>query len=472
MSSKYGILLAVSSLPSNHGIGDFGDNAYRFISFLKDYNYSYWQVLPLNPLGPGNSPYMSTCSEAIEPLYISLDCLVKDGYLKDVPNYRKSSSRVDYQKVKKFKYKYLYKAYLSFIKDNQYKLDNFIKDNKWVKRYALFTYLRVKNNLVSWPNWDEKDKFYNEKKGFIKGKEKQCYFYVFLQYIAYKQYKKLYKFAKENDIKIIADCPFYVGIDSTDCYFNKDLFMFDENYHPTLVSGCPPDDFSDDGQLWGTPIYNFEKMKEDNYSFLVNRLGYIASTCDYLRLDHFRAFDTYCVIPGDDKNARRGEWVNGPSYDFFRCLYKKYPSINLIAEDLGELLDSVHALRDYYYLPGMYVTQFTMFDEKEPKSDNKILYSGTHDNNTLKGWLHSLSKAELKIIKKKLHVKSHLLDALFSYAWNMPSKLSIFPLQDILGLSEKSRMNTPGTLGSPNWEYKLKDFDFINHIKYGFKKEK
>ncbi len=283
--------------------------------------------------------------------------------------------------------------------------------------------------------------------------------------IAYEQWNKLKKYANKKGIKIIADCPFYVGIDSTECWLNKEQFHLNENFEPTIVSGCPPDAFSDDGQLWGTPIYDFEKMKKTNYELLVHRIGHLASICDILRLDHFRAFDTYCVIPGKDENARRGEWKIGPRNEFFDELYKHYPNINLIVEDLGELFDSVRTLRDHYKLPGMYVIQFNIFDINQNSNYNQIVYSGTHDNQTLKGWLKSLPEANKEFLKDRFNT-SNVLKALYSYIYNLPSLITIFPLQDLLALDDKARLNSPGTMGSPNWEWKLKDMSFTKLLKF------
>lgn len=471
MEDKYGVLLAISSLPGRHGIGDFGSAAYRFIDWLVAHNYRYWQVLPLNPLGPGNSPYMSTCSEAIEPRYICLDDLTKKGLLRRVPSFRSRSVRVDYDKVEKYKERYLYKAYENYIRKYGYsKLNKFKKDNDWAVPYAIFIHFRRKNGLYCWNTWIfEEDKLYDVNKGYPKGTEKECDFYVWCQMIVYKQWNKLWKYATKKGIKIIADCPFYVGIDSTDCWTHKDQFMFDEKYNPTLVSGCPPDAFSDDGQLWGTPIYNFEKMKQDNYKLLVHRIGYLATTCDYLRLDHFRAWDTYCVIPGEDTNARRGVWWEGPRYSFFDELYRQYPNINLIAEDLGDLFQGVHDLRDHYNLPGMYITEFTVFDYSNPSKPTQIVYPGTHDNQTLKGWYNSLSEENINFLKNRFPGNDDLLSTVFWWTWNIPSKMTIIPLQDLLALDDRARMNYPGTVGSPNWEWKLKNMAWRNHIVYGNK---
>ena len=296
--------------------------------------------------------------------------------------------------------------------------------------------------------------------------EDEINFHVWCQFIALNQWNKILKYSNKNGIKIIADCPFYVGLDSVDCYLNKDEFMLDEHYQPTVVSGCPPDGFSEDGQLWGTPIYNFEKMKENKYSFLINRIACLASRANLLRLDHFRAFDTYCVIPAGDENARRGEWRIGPRNEFFDALYEKYPNIQIIAEDLGMLFDSVHELRDFYHLPGMRVIQFCIFEELED-NNNIILYPGTHDNQTLFGWLKSLNKEQISILRKKFKHPKDLYGAVFNYVWNMNSLITVVPLQDLLKLDDKARINAPGTVGDHNWTFKFKDMSWVNNIKYG-----
>jgi len=472
MESKYGVLLAVSSLWSRHGIGDFGKSAYKFVDWLKKHNYKYWQVLPLNPVGPGNSPYMSTCSEALEPRYIDLDALVKEGLLNKVPDFHKNSVSVDYAAVEKFKEKYLWKAFRKYKKNNNLKAFNAFKKQNvdWVIPYSIFISLRRKNGLYCWNTWIfDEDKVYDFSKGYPQGHEEECEFYIWCQMVAYKQWFKLWKYAKKQGLLVIADCPFYVGIDSTDCWTNKDQFLFDEKFNPTLVSGVPPDCFSEDGQLWGTPIFDFKKMKENNYKLLVNRIGKLATTCDLLRLDHFRAWDTYCVIPGTDENARRGEWWVGPRTEFFDELYRQYPNIQLIAEDLGDLFQGVHDLRDHYNLPGMYITEFTVFDINQTSKVTQIVYPGTHDNQSLVGWYKTLPQENINFLKNRFAGAKDLIQAMFDYTWNLPSLMTIVPLQDLLGLDDRARMNYPGTVGSPNWEWKLKDASWMKRIIRGNK---
>lgn len=455
MKKNVGVLLPVSALPGNHGIGDFSAYAYQFIDWLKEHHYHYWQILPLNPLGPGNSPYVTICSEAIDIRFISLDDLVEQGLLKSVPEFKKNATSIEYEEVLSFKDKYLRKAF----KKSTYNLYRFKKENPWSVEYAKYLVLKKLNNDLAWNKWTNFD-IPNEQLEEID-------YHIWCQYLAYKQWNKIVNYARSNNIFIIADCPFYVGLDSVDCYLHQDEFILDENHNPTLVSGCPPDAFSDEGQMWGTPIYNFEKMKENNYSFLINRISFLASHCHYLRLDHFRAFDTYCVIPAEDENAKRGEWKIGPRTEFFDELYRRHPDIKLIAEDLGILFDSVHELRDYYHLPGMRVIQFCIFEELED-NDNIILYPGTHDNQTLYGWLKSLDKEQIKTLKEMFKNPKDLYGAIFNYVWKMKSLITIFPLQDLLKLDDKARINSPGTVGDHNWTFKLKDMSWTNRIKYGY----
>jgi len=473
MENKYGVLLAISSLPGDQGIGDFGKSAYEFADFIKEKGYRYWQILPINPVGPGNSPYMSTCSEAIEPRYIDLNWLIKKGLLTSVKKLPKTE-KVDYYNVWEFKKPYLEKAFKNFMKHPFRGYKKFKKDNPWVYPFSVFTYLREAKSFSIWNTWEpELVNYYDNHKNeeLLEGHEEECEFNIFCQFIAKLQYEKLRKYLKEINLTLIADCPFYVGIDSVDCWLHKEQFVMDGKYSPTLVSGCPPDAFSDDGQLWGTPIFDFEKMKQDGYKFLRDRIGFLATTCDYLRLDHFRAWDTYCIIPAEDINARRGKWVVGPREEFFDELFKAYPGINLIAEDLGDLFQGVHDLRDHYNFPGMHITEFTVFDETNPSKDTQIVYPGTHDNETIQGWLGNLPDQNIEYLKKKFGDNVDLFEAMFNFTWNIPSYMTIFPLQDLMRLDNYSRMNYPGTIGSPNWEWKLKDNSYKEKVKYGFNRQ-
>lgn len=453
-----GILLAISSLPGNHGIGDFGDAAYRFIDFLSDHGFNYWQILPINPLGPGWSPYTTTCSEAIEYRYICLDYLKKEGWITKLDKYSANSKIARYEKAGEFKEKVLRKAYKAFITKRPRGLKRFMEENPWVIKYATFMIFWNKNDKKPWNEWPKEEKFYFDKhKTYPTTYKDEVLYLVFTQFIAYKQWNKLMNYAHKKDVSIIGDIPFYVGYSSTDCWINRKYFNLDDNFIPTKIAGCPPDAFSETGQLWGNPTYNFDKLKEDNYSFLINRIKSVFKLCDVLRLDHFRAFYSYYSIPGGAKDAKIGEWVLTPGYEIFDELFRQLPGAKIIAEDLGFMTQEVYDLRDHYHFPGMNVLQFTTFDNNFRDNGDMVVYSGTHDNETLRSWFESLSDHERGVIAWNIHAdpNKELLPQFLEYALNKPARLNIIPLTDYLLLDNSVRFNTPGTVGSPNWEWKL-----------------
>ena len=286
-----------------------------------------------------------------------------------------------------------------------------------------------------------------------------------MQYVAHHQWKAILRYARNKGIKIIADMPFYVGFDSVECWINRQYFLLDENNVQLFEGGCPPDAFSDVGQKWGSPIYNFDKLKEDHYSMLIDRTAFLANMCDLLRLDHFRAFDTYYVIPYGMPDAKIGEWKIGPRESFFDEIYRRYPNIHLIAEDLGDLFPSVLELRDHYHLPGMYIVEFTIFDNEE-STPNTIVYPGTHDNETLMGWFMGRENWQYDHLKWKTNCydNEHLFEAVWDYILARPSLMTIFALQDLLRLGNEARINTPGVIGYPNWSWKVKDFGFTKKV--------
>lgn len=469
MDKNLGILMAVSSLPADHGIGDFGDCCYRFIDWLAMNKYKYWQVLPLNPLGPGYSPYMSSCSNALEYRYISLDLLARQGLLTKVPEFQKDATSVDFYAVGEYKKKYLYKAYKKFMKAHPETIHKFKYREPWVSKYATFEVFKWKNENKQWNEWPEEYRDYylnhnNPPKSMID----DINFVIFMQYVALRQWKKVLKYAKKKGILVICDMPFYVGFDGVECWLNRDQFSIGPDNKLFEVGGVGPDAFSDIGQLWGTPIYNFERMKQDGYKLLTDRVGYLMNLCDYLRIDHFRAFDTYYVIPAGEETARNGEWKIGPREEFFDKLYERYPGIKLIAEDLGDLRPEVLELRDHYNLPGMFISEFTIFDTKAESTNNTIVYPGTHDNETLYGWFLNRSHDEIEFLKWRVNDYNYdtLFDTIVKYIYDTPSLMTIFQLQDVLKLDNSARMNLPGTVGAPNWTWKVKDFSWIRDVKY------
>lgn len=468
---KSGLLLAISSLPSQFGIGDLGKSAYEFVDILKQANTKIWQVLPLTPLGFGNSPYQSSSSFAGDEIYISLEKLADYGLLEQssLKSLNVNSDKVEYELVRNFKDNYLEEAFSNFqsSKDKfEQEYNNFIAQNSWVKNYAIFKAFRKANNNQAWNFWPQ------EYKNWIKDKaieldqfQNEIDYQIFLQFIFYKQWFELREYANQNNIEIMGDLPIYLGFDSADVWEHQDIFLLDENLNPSFVAGVPPDFFSETGQLWGNPLYDWDKLKETNFDFWIDRLNGNFKLFDIVRIDHFRAFDTYWKIPAGEKTAINGEWVEAPGYDFFDTVYKRIPDANIIAEDLGDLRPEVLELRDHYKLKGMKVFPFH-FDLKTARfveDSNIIAYSGTHDNNTLKGWyFDELNRYQRKLLKKYFKANDrNIFRKIIKYLLNCDAEYVILPVQDVLELDGSARLNTPGTVGSPNWQWKLVDFDLL-----------
>lgn len=466
---KAGILQAISSLPSRHGIGDFGRSAYQFIDMISDAHARIWQILPINPLGFGNSPYQPYSSKAIDEIYISLELLQKDRLLPlNIKTFNRQATRVDYDGVRAFKMPLLYKAYQKFNREKRKGLKSFVRKQKWVYNYAVFRALKEANGMRLWTEWPDAHKnWIKDKQLDLTPYEDQINFHIFLQYQALKQWRRLRAYAHKKNIEIMGDIPLYVGIDSDDVWTNQDEFLLDEYGNPTFVAGVPPDYFSVDGQRWGNPLFNWEKMKENGYQFWISRLSYNAELFDIIRIDHFRGFDTYYKIPASCPTAREGEWILGPAYDFFDTIFKVLPQIHIVVEDLGDLRPEVHELRDHYYFRGMNIMTFSFNPNKiKPDQDhpNMIVYTGTHDNQTVVGWLEEMTAeafnetASYLVLTLNYDEDEPLHDKFLRYTMENIAEWAIIPTQDILGLDGTHRMNTPGTVGSPNWEWKLASF--------------
>lgn len=459
--------MPLSALPGRHGIGDLGESAYHFIDDIKKCGFKIWQILPLNPLGYGNSPYQPYSSFAGDPIYINLDILVEQGLLEKVIDFHSLDSSVEYEEVRLFKEIYLKKAFYNFKPDENY--NKFVKSAFWLNDYAEFIAKKRENDDKAWIEWNS-SKLYDDL-------QKSIRFNCFKQYVFYRQWQRVKCYANDNGIQMMGDMPFYVGIDSADVFYNRDSFLLDETGHPTCVAGVPPDYFSEDGQLWGNPIYDWNHLKMNGYKLWVERLKWNSLLFDIIRIDHFRAFDTYWKVPAGEKTAKNGEWVLGPAYDFFDYIFKKLPDIDLIAEDLGDLRPEVHVLKDHYKLLGMKIVQFSFGDEEKEKHyqmpEYSIVYTGTHDNQPLKGWYHDLDGNEKKRIKNilmKLNCKGHdTIEKLLDYTLKCDSRIAILPMQDILKLGNDTRFNTPSTIGYPNWCWKLSNFNeferYLNKIK-------
>ena len=463
---KCGILLPVSSLPSEHGIGTFGIEAYNFIDFLKLAKQSYWQVLPLGPTSYGDSPYQSFSSFAGNPYFIDLNILKEDGLIEneDLNEISKLDGNVDYGAQYYYRFNILKKAYSNFEKTKQYK--EFVKKNSyWLDDYALFMTLKKQHDDKSWNNWNNEYKFYNKKvlTKFYKENEYDVDFWKFIQFEFNKQWSKLKEYANESNIEIIGDIPIYVAYDSADVWSNVTEFQLNEDLEPIDVAGCPPDAFCEDGQLWGNPLYNYKLMKENNYSWWVKRMNKASELYDIVRIDHFRGFEAYYSIPYGSVNAKVGKWKKGPGYDLFKTIEQEVPNVKIIAEDLGFLTEGVYKLLKRTGYPGMKILEFA-FDLKGDSeymphnyTPNCVVYTGTHDNLPLRAWYNELKEEEKHYVKEYLMLtdESKVCDSMIRIALASIANYTIIPLQDYLGLGEEARINTPST-AEGNWTYRIK----------------
>lgn len=458
---KAGILLAISSLPSRHGIGDFGETSYAFIRRLKKAHMKIWQILPLNPLGYGNSPYQPYSSKAMEESYISLDILKKEGLISHAPDFNADSQYVDYVAVRAFKRPYLEEAFKNFKRNDEYIQFSRLK---WVYEYAVFRTLKRHNDEKMWLEWPlDQQKWIHNHEYDLSAYKDEIDLEIFIQYQLVSQWLSLKQYAAKQGIELVGDLPIYVGIDSLDVWANQDSFLLDDKSHPTFIAGVPPDYFSPTGQRWGNPLYDWQKMRQNHFSFWIDRLSYCAMLFDHVRIDHFRAFDTYWKIPVECPTAVDGEWVEAPGYEFFDTVFSRIENISIIAEDLGDLREEVLELRDHYKLPGMKVVQFE-FDGKTCQGDkeNCIAYTGTHDNQTIKEWYKAQSsafKARSSRTFKKLGIEYRKAsEKMLAYTCLLKANWAILPMQDILDLGDEARMNIPSTIGSPNWQWRMQDF--------------
>lgn len=476
MKKNLGVLLSVFSLPSKYGIGDFGKEAYKFVDYISKYKVDYWQILPLTPTSYGDSPYQSFSSFAINPYFIDLDNLIDEGYLqKDEVEVLPYKETIDYNFLYNTRLNLLKKAYARFKVNDFNKLEEFENDNLyWLFDYCLFMVLKDLNGQKGYLDWDEKYRYYNEEtKNFILNNYyDELEFYSFIQYIAHKQYLKLKKYASNKGIKIIGDLPIYVSMDSADVYSHRDLFYLDDRNRPYLVAGVPPDYFSKTGQLWGNPIYNYENIKNDNdYLYWRMRIYFASRLYDVIRLDHFRGFEAYYAIKYPAKDAINGTWYKAPGYEMLSKFKEVNKNVRFIAEDLGFLTKEVLALKAKLHWPGLGIYEFA-FDVNDKKfknvylaenmTYNEIGYIGTHDNNTLKGFLNNdVDSKTFKHIKENLKVKTkkEAFDKMLENLAKSKTRLAIYTLQDLLEQDEKSRINTPNKLG--NWTYRLP----LNYLK-------
>lgn len=463
-----GVLMPISSLPSPYGIGTMGKAARKFIDFLNEAGQKYWQILPICQTSYGDSPYQSFSSFAGNPYFIDLEILCSEKLLKKSEcesfDWGGSERYVDYGMMYQSRYALLKLAYARFVKAVPEDYAVFCEaESRWLEDYALFMALKDANGGVSWSNWEEDIKR-REPKAMDQARKAYASdidFYKMLQYLFFKQWRDLKAYANGQGIDIIGDVPIYVAMDSADVWANPSLFYLDEELNPIEVAGCPPDAFSADGQLWGNPLFRWDAMKEEGYAWWTRRIAAVSKLYDIVRIDHFRGFDSYYAIPAKDDTARNGHWCEGPGMDLFRTLEEKLGKLPIIAEDLGFLTPSVLQLLKDSGFPGMKVIQFA-FDSREDSDylphnypTNCVVYTGTHDNDTVLGWMKTAPKKSVKFAKEYLNLTKEegYNWGMMRAAWSSVADYAIVPMQDLIGLGSEARINTPSTIGE-NWKWR------------------
>ncbi len=465
-----GILLHPSSLPSRGGIGDFGPAAYRFADFLASARQGIWQVLPLGPLGYGNSPYSATSAFAGNPLLISLERLADHGWIdrSKIDNLPSASGPVEYERIFAQKLPLLFEAAHGFLRsgsgDALRRFGAFRVENAWwLDDFVLFDALRARQKLECWNRWPQ-DLAQREPSALEKARqelEDDLRVRSALQFAFYEQWQALRRYCAERAIRIVGDVAIFVNHDSADVWTHRELFRLNDQLEPEVVAGVPPDFFSKTGQRWGNPLYRWDVMKTRGYQWWIERLRWATQNCDYIRLDHFRGFDQFWEIPAADATAVNGRWVDGPRDDLFVKLREALGGLPFFAEDLGYITPEVHALRDRLQIPGMAVLQFGFGDEGAHmylphRAEGKVIYTGTHDNDTVAGWWRSgAAEHERRNAEAYLgRCDDGIHWAFIRGAHCSPAGLSIIPLQDVLGLGSEARMNTPSLHGG-NWRWRF-----------------
>lgn len=465
---RSGILMSISSLPSEYGIGTMGKEARKFVDFLVKAGQTYWQILPVCPTSYGDSPYQSFSSFAGNPYFIDLKLLCKDRLLtkQECESYfwGKKETEADYGVLYENRYDLLKKAYIRFLAKEPEDFLSFCEEEAdWLDDYAVFMALKDAHGGRAWGEWERELRF-REAGAMDAAKNRHAdkiRFYKMLQYLFFKQWRGLKEYANQNGIQIIGDVPIYVSMDSADVWANPGQFYLDGDLRPVEVAGCPPDAFSADGQLWGNPLFRWDVMKQDGYGWWIRRIRAMSRLYDVVRIDHFRGFDSYYAIPAQAQTARIGMWREGPGMDLFRALEQTLGKLDIIVEDLGFLTPSVLKLVQDSGFPGMKVLQFA-FDPREESdylphnyNSHSVVYTGTHDNDTTMGWVKTAPKECVNFAKQYLNLTKEegYNWGMARGAWASVSDLAVVPMQDLLGLGSDARMNTPSTLGG-NWTWR------------------
>lgn len=478
---RNGMLLPIASLPSPYGIGGFSKEAYEFIDLLEETGQKLWQILPLGPTSYGDSPYQSFSTFAGNPYFIDLDTLAEKGWLTkeacEASDYGDNESYIDYGRIYNSRFVLLKQAFLNSDILSDEKFTEFCKANQhWLPDYALYMALKNQNDGKSWIEWEEEIRLRKPEavECYKKELEEECNFYEFLQYEFHEQWTKVKEYAHKKGIQIVGDVPIYVAFDSADTWANPELFQLDEKNLPLGVAGCPPDAFSATGQLWGNPLYNWAYHKKTGYDWWLKRIAYCFDLYDIVRIDHFRGFDEYYSIPYGDETAVNGHWEKGPGMDLFDTVQEKLGELDIIAEDLGFLTESVFQLLKDSGYPGMKVLQFA-FDPSEDSDyltykyqRNCVVYTGTHDNDTTAGWFEKLSDGDREVALRYMNSfytpKEEQHWDLIALAMRSTADTCIIPVQDFLGLGSEARINMPSTLGD-NWKWRMTKGAFSEELK-------
>ena len=471
MTRSSGILMPMSALPSPYGIGTMGKAAYEFVDFLKAAGQKYWQLLPMGPTSYGDSPYASFSTFAGNPYFIDLDMLVEEGLLKktDLKGIRWSvkKDRVDYGLIFQSRFKVLRKAFQNGRESLQEEIAAFRWENAgWLEDYALFMAVKGKFNLAGWTQWPDEDIRLHKPEAVEKyGRElkEEVDFYVFMQFLFFRQWEALRTYAKEAGVQFIGDIPIYVAMDSADVWSAPQYFQLDGENVPTEVSGVPPDAFTEDGQLWGNPLYDWDAMAADGYGWWIRRIDGARKLYDVIRIDHFRGLESYWAVPYGAETAKEGQWRPGPGMKLVGVLASWFHDLSFIAEDLGYVTPEVKALLADSGFPGMKILEFAFDAHGESDylphrcTSNSVCYMGTHDNDTVQGWLETMSEDDLDFASRYMHITEDE-----GWCWGLirtgmatASNLFVVQMQDVLELPAGCRMNTPGT-SSGNWQWRMR----------------
>ena len=464
-----GVLMPVFSLPSPYGIGTLGKAAYAFADFLHAAGQRYWQLLPLGPTSYGDSPYQSFSTFAGNPYFIDLDLLAEEGLLDKedlaAADWGNDPRYVDYGKIYEVRFDLLRRAFLRGRERDREAVERFQAENPWLKNYALYMAVKAHFGMKSWLEWPDEAIRVRAPEAvarYEKELAEDVAFYTYLQYLFFKQWGELREYIHSLGIRIIGDLPIYVAMDSADVWAEPEFFQLGEGNIPTEVSGVPPDYFSADGQLWGNPLYDYDRMRQDGFGWWIRRVEGASRLFDVIRIDHFRGLESYWAVPYGAETAREGRWRKGPGMDLVGVLTQWFHGLDIIAEDLGFLTPEVHQLLRDSGLPGMKVLEFA-FDAREPSNylphtyeRNCVCYVGTHDNETVMQWREQADRADVTFARKYLG-----LNEAEGFHWGMirggmssVADTFVAQMQDYLGLGAEGRMNTPGTLGN-NWRWRL-----------------